>query len=117
MIRTYLNIQVKEGQAEQLAAVFRERRILETAVEQPGCHTAELLFSVDETCAVVTATWDDMSAYDRWTHRDDREGLSSELSAHLSKPINAETVGVRFHVAHLAVSTGRGAPGAIGAQE
>jgi quinol monooxygenase YgiN len=96
VIRTFLDLSVRAGHAEQLADTFRRLRILEESVAEPGCTTAELSVSADGRSATVTATWDSPEAYDRWTSRRDRGDLAEHLNAHLERPLDATTVG-RVH--------------------
>ncbi len=96
MIRTFLDLSVRAGHADQLAAAFRRLRILEESVAQPGCASAELSVSADGRTVTVTATWDSPEAYERWTSRQDRGDLAEHLNVHLERPLDATTVG-RVH--------------------
>lgn len=100
MIRTILRLDVAPGHAAALVGLFRDRKILETSLEQPGCIETEIVLSQDETEAIVTALWDDEDAYARWTARSDRGSLSDQITAHLTAPLAAETVGRIYRVAH-----------------
>ena len=102
MIRTYLQFEVGDGSAEQLVDLFRNYRILETAVAQQGCHSAELTLSSDGSRAIVTATWDDPESYARWTCRPDRGDLAGEISELLTIPINSTTTGSQYRIALMA---------------
>ncbi|MGH1491977.1 MAG: antibiotic biosynthesis monooxygenase family protein [Acidimicrobiales bacterium] len=93
MIRTYLEFDVLPGKATGLADFFDRRDILRTSVAQPGCQSAELTISADGLTALVTATWDDRDAYDRWTSRSDREDDADELSSFLRQPVGPATIG------------------------
>ena len=96
MIRTFLDLSVKAGHAEQLAATFRRLGILDESVAQPGCASAELSVSADGRSVTVTATWDSPEAYAEWTSRGDRGDLAEHLNVHLERPLDATTVG-RVH--------------------
>lgn len=100
MIRTYLEFLPKEGRAEPLLHKFRELRILETSAAHPGCRNAEFTVSEDGRRVIVTASWDDQEAYDRWVGRSDRGDLAAELSPLLEEPISAATRGGVFRVEH-----------------
>lgn len=102
MVRTVLTLTVASGEADRLVAAFRTLEILETSVVQEGCLSAELAVSSDGNEAIVTATWVDEAAYERWTSRTDRGATAGELSAHLAVPLSAETVGRIYRVAHHA---------------
>ena len=96
MIRTFLDLRVRPGQAERLADTFRRLGVLDESVGQPGCLSAELSVSADGRTVTVTATWDSPDAYDAWTSRDDRGDLAEHLNVHLERPLDATTVG-RVH--------------------
>lgn len=110
MIRTYLQFELEAGGAERLVDLFRDHRILETSVAQQGCHSAELTLSSDGSRAIVTATWDDLEAYARWTGRPDRGYLAAEISALLTVPIDAATTGREYRIAHRAMPSPDGPP-------
>jgi quinol monooxygenase YgiN len=100
MIRTILTLQIALGGADGLVDAFRRLAILETSLAQDGCLSAEIAISSDEREAIVTATWDDQAAYERWTSRSDRGSTSAELNPHLAVPLTAESVGRLYRVAH-----------------
>ena len=103
MIRTYLRFQLGHDSAERLVTLFKDHQILETSISQSGCHSAELTVSSDGTRAIVTATWDDPEAYERWTSRPDRGLLATEINELLTVPIDASTRGSQYRIAHVAV--------------
>ncbi|WP_157965661.1 antibiotic biosynthesis monooxygenase family protein [Euzebya rosea] len=103
MIRTVLRLDVRPGHANQLVEAFRSREILETSIAQDGCLSTEIAVSEDGLEAIVTATWDDMAAYGRWTSRSDRGSSAEYLNPHLSVPLDAATVGRIYRVAHRPV--------------
>jgi quinol monooxygenase YgiN len=100
MIRTVLTLQVAPGEAQGLVDAFRRLNILENSVAQDGCLSAEIAIAADEREAIVTATWEDEAAYERWTSRSDRGSTSEEVNAHLAVPLSAQTVGRVYHLAH-----------------
>lgn len=106
MIRTVLHLDVAPGAADSLVEAFRAHRILETSLAQEGCTSTEIAISPDGRQAIVTATWDDESAYARWTSRSDRGPTSDVLNPHLSSPLTAEIVGQVYRVAHRPTSGG-----------
>ncbi len=106
MIRTFLDLSVKPGHAEQLAAAFERLAILDQSVAQPGCSSADLSVSADGTSVTVTATWDSTEAYAAWTSRDDRRDLADQLNVHLAQPLDAATIG-RVHRVLVSGATGR----------
>lgn len=93
MIRTYLEFDVLPGKAQGLADFFDRQDILRTSAAQPGCRSAELTISEDGLTALVTATWDDHEAYERWTSRPDRDTNADELNSFLRQPVGPATVG------------------------
>lgn len=104
MIRTYLEFEVLPGKAHDLADFFDRRDILRTSVAQAGCQSAELTISDDGLTALVTATWDDHDAYERWTSRSDRNTDADELSSFLCQPVGPATVGRVLNVVLREVS-------------
>jgi heme-degrading monooxygenase HmoA len=100
MIRTMLRFDVREGGADDLLAVFRDRGILELSVEQPDCFSAEFCIAEDGSHVIVTATWEDEAAYARWTSRTDRGDNADAIDACLRNPMDPATKGVRYLVAH-----------------
>jgi quinol monooxygenase YgiN len=107
VIRTFLDLSVKPGHAEQLAEAFERLAILDQSVAQPGCSSADLSVSADGTTVTVTATWDSTEAYASWTSRVDRSDLADQLNEHLAQPLDAATIG-RVH--HVLVSGASGRP-------
>jgi heme-degrading monooxygenase HmoA len=106
VIRTFLDLRVRPGHAEQLAATFRRLGILDESVAQPGCSSAELSVSADGTLVTVTATWESEAAYAAWTSRADRGDLAAQLNEHLERPLDASTVG-RIHRVLVRGGSGR----------
>ena len=80
MIRTFLDLRVKPGHAERLAAAFERLAILDESVAQSGCSSADLSVSADGSTVTVTATWDSTEAYAAWTlpRRSWRPGRSAQ---------------------------------------
>lgn len=104
MIRTYLHLDVADGQSGNLVRAFKDLRILETSVEEPGCLSAELTLSEDGRQAIVTATWDSVGGYTRWTSSPDRASYAEVVSQWLAAPLGPDSTGKRFTVAHSAVA-------------
>jgi quinol monooxygenase YgiN len=115
VIRTFLDLRVRPGHAEQLADTFRRLGILDASVAQPGCSSAELSVSSDGTLVTVTATWESEAAYAAWTSRADRSDLAEQLNEHLAQPLDASTVG-RVHRVLVRAHPGRG-PGFGGSDQ
>lgn len=100
MIRTVLHLEVRPGSADALVEAFRELRILEESVQQPGCSSAEIAISGDGREAIVTATWDDEHAYELWTAHGDREARAAAINPHLVVPLSVASVGKIYQVRH-----------------
>ena len=107
MIRTFLDLRVRPGQAEPWPTHSAASAILDESVGQPGCLSAELSVSADGRTVTVTATWDSPDAYEAWTSRDDRGDLAEHLNVHLERPLDATTVG---HVHRVLVQGGQTTP-------
>ena len=100
MLRTMLRFDIREGAADDLLALFRERDILEMSVAQPGCLSSEFCVAEDGSHVIVTATWEDEDAYARWTSRTDRGDHMEAINRHLRAPMTAATQGGRYRVVH-----------------
>lgn len=67
MIRSVLYLTPKDGDHDRLVDYFRENRVLEVAVEFPGCLSAELQVpEVSSAPALVTALWTSAADYANW---------------------------------------------------
>jgi len=99
MIRTYLELKIKPGAAKAFADVFKDEEVLDNSVAQPGCHSAELTISADGLRAIVTAVWDDVAAYERWTSRSDRTTILDCLRPYLGEELEPNLVSPPFDVA------------------
>ena len=100
MIRTVLRLDILPGHADHLVEAFRGAEILETSFAQDGCRSTEIAIAEDGLEAIVTATWDDVDAYARWTSRTDRGSSAELLNPHLREPLDASRVGLVYDVAH-----------------
>ncbi|MGF1618604.1 MAG: antibiotic biosynthesis monooxygenase [Acidimicrobiia bacterium] len=100
MIRTYLHLDVEQGQAADLVRLFKDLQILEASVEEADCLSAELTLSEDGRQAIVTATWDSIEKYADWTSRSDRASYAERLSQFLATPIRPESTGAQYTIAH-----------------
>lgn len=106
MIRTFIDLPLVEGEAEQLRQLFRRHRILEACVAQRGCRSAELSIAEGGSRAIATAVWDDHGAYTRWQKHPDRAGFARATADLLETPIPENVSGDRFRIVHRAASRG-----------
>ena len=106
MIRTFIDLPLVEGEAERLQELFRQLRILEACMTQPGCRSAELTIAEDGSRAIATAVWDDHDAYTRWLDHPDRAGFALATADLLETPIPENVAGGRFRIAHRVTSRG-----------
>lgn len=94
MILSMLRIDVLGGRLGELAEVFRRHRILETAIQVPGCHTLVLASPPAQApeagrvaeagdgpadTAYVLGLWDDAAAYQRWIDHPERGAANDDL--------------------------------------
>ena len=98
MIRTYLEFDIMPGCADRFVQFFHENHILDKAVAQDGCESAELTISEDGLSAIVTATWKTMDDYRTWTNRSDRDALASEIAEFLVMQHTGERVGRQYEI-------------------
>ena len=87
MIRSILYLHPRGGDANAVAELYRRERILEVAVAQEGCLSAELQLPVGSSGpVVVTALWDSPEAYQRWVENPARATSSDELDQLVEEP-------------------------------
>lgn len=96
-----MKLKIKPGVASGLVGVFQRHGVLEESVALPGCHSAEIVISQDESEAIVTATWDDEAAYAGWTGKGSRSGPQVELNSYLREPLVSTTVADVYQIAHV----------------
>lgn len=82
MIRSVLALRARNGQAEAIEDLYRERGVLDRAVRFRGCRAATLLRCTGDGPGthLVIADWDDADAYRRWVADDWRAAVSAELA-------------------------------------
>lgn len=100
MVRSVLTLRAAAGQAGALEAFYADQRVLERARAFPGCRTAELLRSVDDSPAthLVIADWDSAADYRRWVEDPWRASLSGRLTALLDIRDDEPLVGGVFEL-------------------
>jgi heme-degrading monooxygenase HmoA len=81
MIRSVLYLTPKHRGGGAIADLYRRRRVLEQALEQNGCLSAELqLPTSGRGDVLVTALWRDADAYQGWLDNPAREAHAGELA-------------------------------------
>jgi quinol monooxygenase YgiN len=85
LARSLLFMQPREGRREELVATFERLGIARTALQQEGCISVELQVPPDEAAPVlVTALWEERSAYEGWLSNPRREETRDEIFALLT---------------------------------
>ena len=102
MIRTFIDLSL----AECLRHLFRQLRILEVCMSQPGCRSAGVTIAEDGSRAIATAVRDDHAACGRWLDHPDRARFGGATADPLNTPVSGEVTGARFRSSHLATSPG-----------
>ncbi len=80
MFRTVLTMSPRAGAREAVIAVYRESGILDLAVQEARCVTAELQVTPDAAGpVVVTSLWESRADYDAWGTHPARTELAGRL--------------------------------------
>ncbi len=104
MIRTLLNLYPKNNEQSPVIEYFLEKQVLEQSSKTRGFISAELSMPLESGPMLVTATWEDLNAYNRWVN-DPWRGQSSELLAKLlDQDLNPKTKGSIFRLIHTVSS-------------
>lgn len=99
MIRTVLYLRPKGGAGEAVAEFYRRHGVLDRAVEQDGCVSAELQLPASGSGDVlVTATWRDAAAYQGWLDNPWRTQNGAEL-AELLEDFDSGVKGELYEIA------------------
>lgn len=104
MIRTVLRLNPLDGEVEPVVEYFLRERVLERSAEIPGFYSAELHQPLEGGPLLVTATWQDVSAYQRWIDHPWRASSTSALSLLLDQDLQATTKGILYQLRHGVVS-------------
>jgi heme-degrading monooxygenase HmoA len=101
MIRSVLALQAKPGSAQAVEELYRERGVIDRAVQFRGCRGAVLLRSADDgpDTHLVIADWDDTDAYARWVADPWRAAVSADLAQLLVTAPDAPVVARLFEPA------------------
>ena len=91
----------REGCFEDLIATFERLEVPQRALQQDGCLSVELQVQPDADEAVlVTALWEDRSAYDGWLNNPWRAETSDDLFALLTEQPEGVVYDIRLAAGH-----------------
>jgi len=78
---TVLQFTTYPGQRDAFVAAFQRAKVFEAASQVEGFRSAQLLVPIDPEAnhVVVTARWDDETAYGRWLAHPHREAINAGL--------------------------------------
>jgi heme-degrading monooxygenase HmoA len=90
-IRSFLLLQPRDDDYDELVAVFKSQDVLGKAIRHAGAHACEVHVPVSRTGpVVVTAVWDSEDAYAGWrSHpvRDEMAPAMAQIVADTSEPL------------------------------
>ena len=67
MVRSVFYVRPRSGKTDAVVEYYKEKRVLEAALEQQGCLGAEMQVPEDaEEPLLVTALWESGQAYQGW---------------------------------------------------
>jgi quinol monooxygenase YgiN len=105
LIRSVLYLSPRAGGSDDIVGVYRREAILETALRQEGCLSAELQVPREPGAAIlVTALWRDAAAYESWLANPLRETTAPMLAELVDGDFDAAVRGAVYDVV-LAVGT------------
>lgn len=100
MVRSVLYVRPRSGKANAVVEYYKRKRVLETALEQPGCLAAEIQVPLDEDeLLLVTALWQSAEAYQGWIDNPVRRTFATELDELVDEGL-ADARGGVYEVAH-----------------
>ena len=100
MVRSVLYVRPRSGKADAVVEYYKQKRVLETALEQQGCLAADILVPPDaEEPLLVTALWESGQAYQGWIDNPVRRTFAAELGELVDEDL-ANTKGGVYDVAH-----------------
>lgn len=103
MIRTFLHLDVKPGQRDDLISWYRESGALEKAVEYAGCMSTEMYPDAeDEDRLLVTALWESAEDYERWVAHPWRQSVTDEINQYLGEGVTPDSKGSVLQSVHQA---------------
>jgi heme-degrading monooxygenase HmoA len=93
-----LYVVAKSGRSEDVVRFYKRERVLEKALEQSGCLSAEIQVSMERDAPIlVTALWESADAYRGWLDNPVRESFASRLDELLDDSVER---GVLYEVSH-----------------
>lgn len=107
MIRSVLYLRPKNNDAAALVQYYRNERILERAVNKPGCLEAQLHVPLAEgEPLIATALWESADAYQGWVGDPWRAASMGELNRLLEDELAGDVRGCLYEVALAVVRSG-----------
>lgn len=100
MIRTVIYLSPKDGNTQALIDYFYSEKVLERSAEIDGFIDAELFSPTVGTQIMVTATWENESAYQRWIDDPWRAASNERISELLEEVVGSDTRGASFESLH-----------------
>ena len=100
MVRSVLYVRPRSGKADAVVEFYKQKRVLETALEQQGCLSAEIQvpLSANEPL-LVTALWESGQAYQGWIDNPVRRSFAGDLAELVDEDL-ANLRGGLYEVAH-----------------
>ena len=100
MVRSVLYVRPRSGKTDAVVEYYKEKRVLETALEQQGCLAAEIQIPLDaEEPLLVTALWESGEAYQGWIDNPVRRTFAGDLGELVDEDL-ANLRGGLYEVAH-----------------
>lgn len=108
MIRSVLYLQPRPGASTAMVDHYIRERVLERALEQPGCLGADIQVALEsEGQVLITALWDSPEAYQGWVDNPVRRSLAMGLDALVDGSLD-NVRGTLFEVKHAVTVGGEG---------
>jgi quinol monooxygenase YgiN len=100
LVRSVLYVRPRSGKTDAVVEYYKEKRVLEAALEQQGCLGAEIQVPEDaEEPLLVTALWESGQAYQGWIDNPVRGTFAADLGELLDEDLASVKGGV-YEVAH-----------------
>jgi quinol monooxygenase YgiN len=99
LIRSVLYLPPRAGGSDDIVGLYRREEILETALRQDGCLSAELQVPREPDAPIlVTALWRDAGAYEGWLANPLREATRPKLAELVEGDFDAAVRGAVYDV-------------------
>jgi heme-degrading monooxygenase HmoA len=100
VVRSVLYVRPRSGKANAVVEFYKRKRVLETALEQPGCIATEIQVPLNaEEPLLVTALWQSAEAYQGWIENPVRRTFATGLDELVDEDL-ANVRGGVYEVAH-----------------